>query len=199
MFCPYVRTYVRSSTIKRNGAKRLVVVWIDVDDLYTAIWILLSSNVKVTRPPKLRKWPFWKSIYSDVYEASPGLIIDYESMEQYLNSLRSDFWYWLWFSNNWTLKILFRATLYHLWRAISPRRNVTKTREWYRWKGHQMYFQKLQAEWPCPVSRARNVTSNLNHHKKIIFQKNSYWNNRIMYNFQSLCSPPFTERARVWL
>ena len=72
-------------------------------------------KVKVTAGSKLRKRPFSKSISSAIYGPRSGLIMDYESMGQYLKSVGPDFGISVSFSKYWTSKFTQNAVLVRFW------------------------------------------------------------------------------------
>ena len=107
-------------------------VWIEVDETNRLIWLSRSSEVKVkvTRPPNLQKWPFSKCISSAIYGARWGLMMDYESLGQYVTSLRPDFSLSVSFSIYGTSNLANRAILHQVWPVSAQQGMIPESCGW---------------------------------------------------------------------
>ena len=101
-----------------------------------------SSKVKVTAGSKSRKWPFSKSISSAIYGPRLNLIMDYESMGQYLNLIGPDFLFSLSFSTYERLKVTEIAFLHQFFKRVFSTKENRRVKLLYHWIEQRMYNQK---------------------------------------------------------
>ena len=109
--CPSIRPYVRTSTIKRNAATCVIHRWIGGDETNRTVCYSRSSEVKVkvSDSSNFEKWPFSTLNNSTIYEGIPNVILDLDTMGQYLNFVGPDFSLSLSFSFYGTSKLAANA------------------------------------------------------------------------------------------
>ena len=104
---------------------------------------------------------FSKSISSAIYWAGSGLMMNYQYVRQYLNSLGPDFWISVSFSIYGSLKLAKIAILHRVRTAFAQQPIGTETSGWCQWIEHLAFDQKRQTGHVHHLSRDSHVTQNL--------------------------------------
>ena len=119
----------------------------------------LSRDLELSRVgAKCEIWRFSKSISSAIYGPRSGLILDYESMGQYLNSIGPDFWISVSFLIYEGSKVTENAVLYKVQTIITHRRRVAESNQWYHRIEQLMDYHFHTSCHVCHATRVCHVT-----------------------------------------